>query len=1016
MKHRKYSPLLIIFLLIASQIFGLFKLTSEDTYAADYSDLVRISQYSVEGQLSGTTEVDMEESINISIDFNIPSLPAGAAAGDTFSIKVPSVYHFSYLKPTGMLPPNSDDPLVTYEIVGDEIIFTLCDAAIDANSLTNGHLDLVAKAVRDGDNISSGGDNSVGPITVNPAPDPNPGVNEDVPFKYENKFLFKNGNQLNGENAINWTMHLNYLEYGNLFDLYNQDKGISKVKEKSNGMIVDHLAPGTHFRENSLYVTVPTYIVTTTESNFQMGSRQIGEGKISGKDQVYDFRDILIERTSHGEGDDPTAFIKITPNSGESYDNFAARVQAYPDANNGQRAYGIFKHADDTESVLIAFGTLPGSVHYYDDLRRNFTIDGVTQSIGIQEAINAEETITDEQKQILRDIYGKSDKSPSNGAITAYDIGFDVDVDTPEFGSGKYENGIDFVYDEGKESTQAETNFVEQGGDLDADFLKANKEVEGDEGTPLAEPKTFKFNIVDGAGRVKAYGKTKSDINNKGEEIEIEFFWDQQYTRKIENTDESSPDYWSNVLTEDQWYYIQEVDADGYEVHIQDTTGNDTNKFKYSSKIAHRWRFAVINKEPIKIEVKKQIVGLGNLGEDKVFEFQLQDARTDLPVAYGKTTITTSDGKNTEKSVTFYQDAEYKNEITDWKKMTIDNQEVVILEDGVTYRLVEVDSQGYEVTYYNNKDALGNLVEGNTYTANYAVGGKFTFYVNNKDTFTFNANKEISGTGVINPEKTFAFELQDIADSNKTIAYGRVTVNQRGQSQAIEFFTSNDYAAVNKISDWAALLAENKTYRLIETNTQHFDPIYSGGSGEKNNEFTVTYNNAQKNITLQILNKDTFDFTATKKVTGDGHFSAEDFNFELRNSQQTIVAYGKAQVDEKNKEVPITFYTDPDDEASKITDWTNILVEGETYHLKEVGDSGYAVTYKNQAGTTTDKFTASFNTGNSLSIHVDNYREKIPLPKTGGSGIKQYLVYASSIIVLTILAVGIVEYRRKVGD
>ena len=288
--------------------------------------------------------------------------------------------------------------------------------------------------------------------------------------------------------------------------------------------------------------------------------------------------------------------------------------------------------------------------------------------------------------------------------------------------------------------------------------------------------------------------------------------------------------------------------------------------------------------------------------------------------------------------------------------MTIDGVETVILEDGVTYELVEVDHQGYDVTYYTKDPATGDLVEGNTYTADYENGGTINFTVDNQDTLVFEANKKVEGTGLLTPNKTYTFEIKDISSAgNPVVAYGRVTIAEKGKDQAIEFFTTSDYSAANKITDWAKILREDKKYRLVETDTQNYHPIYSGGTGEKNNEFQVVYNDSTKKITLNTENQDTFDFSAKKKVTGDGVFDGETFKFQLVNSSNQPVAYGKAEVSAKDTDVPIIFYKDLEDEGTKITDWTDVLLEGETYQLKEVDDSGYAVTYKDQDGTETNQ-------------------------------------------------------------
>lgn len=995
-------------LIISTYIIGLFGLNSDKASAETLQDNLVITNYYAEKRPGGGASLETGQQLRVHMEFNVDPLPEGTAVGDTFEISIPNDYNFSYHWSSGVLGNTPSDPYLTYEIQGDKIIFTICEAAVEAQRLHKGVLDLTATARKAGENIDGGGNGMGDLLEVTDAPDPTVPDPEDRPFPDESKYLHKEGKQVNGQNAIAWAVRTNYLDYGAAFDYYTKDQGATKIEDKANGLLVDHLVPGTHFREDSLWVTVPTYIITTEDAGSRMGDRQLG-ANISGAPQKVNFSDFVIEKEGNGN-----AFLKLEPTEGQSYQEFQDYVQAYPDANNGQRAYGVYKHADETETVLVAFGTMPGSTHYYEDLKAHYTDFGEAD---IHDAIDADLSLTGDQKTQLHDIYGKRDESPSNGAIMAYDVSFSVDVDVPEYGSGKYQNDLSFLYnDNDSEDTRTETDFDAIWGDVEADFLKAYKKVSGDDEKELSEEKIFKFNISDRYGTVVAYGKTVTEVTHKGREVEIKFYRDENYTIPIENVDKNNPNYWSNFLIDGRWYYINEIDTDGYEVHIQDTNGKETNQFKYDSKQDHRWRFIVINKEPIKIEAEKKIIGVGSLANDKEFEFELRDTRDDSAVAFGKTTITTTDGKNTNKPITFYTDNTYSEVITNWKKMTIDGVETVILEDGVTYELVEVDSQGYNVTYYTKDPSTGDSIEGNTYTADYENGGKISFAVTNKDTLDFEANKKVEGTGLLTPNKTYKFEIKDITTAgNPVVAYGKVTVTEKGQNQAIEFFTTSDYSASNKITDWAKILREDKKYQLIETDTQNYRPIYSGGTGEKNNEFQVVYNDPSKKITLNTENQNTFDFSAKKKVTGDGVFDGETFKFQLVNSSYQVVAHGKAEVNAKDTDIPITFYKDIEDEGTIITDWTEILTEGESYQLKEVDDSGYAVTYKDQDGTETNQFTVQFNTGKSMSIHVENRRGRVPLPETGGEGLTQQLIFASAFLAFVILIGGIVEYRRKAG-
>ncbi|WP_413537952.1 hypothetical protein [Enterococcus malodoratus] len=1008
MKKNRIKVLSMIVLILSTYIIGFFGLNSDKNLAATtLQDSLNITAYTAEKSPGGGTSLETGQRLKVHMEFEIDPLPEGTKAGDTFEISVPDTYLFEFLGTKGVLGNDPSDPYLTYEIKDNKVIFTICDAAVEAERLYAGVLDLTAIARRTGTNIDGGG-NGEGPILeITPAPDPTVNPPEDRPYPDENKYLYKDGKQIDGENGIAWAMRANYQDYGAAFDNYTKDQGQTKIVDKANGLLVDHLTPGTHFRENSLWVTVPNYIITTSAAGSRMGDRQLG-ANIEGEKQKVPFADFVIEKEGNGN-----AFVKLEQDN-RTYQEFQDYVQAYPDTNSGQRAYGVFKHDDGTETVLIAFGTIPGSNHYYEDLRENFAEFG---EAGIHDAIDADESLSSKQKEHLHDIYGKSEKSPSNGAIIAYDVAFFVDVDVPEYGSGKYTNDLKFIYnDNDSEDTRGESDFEAIWGDVKADFLRVRKKVSGDEGKELSEGKTFTFKIRDRYNNVVAYGKTKTAVTHKGIEVEVVFYRDAAYTIPVENVNESDPNHWSNFLVDGRWYYIEEVDADGYEVHIQDTSGNKTNQFKYDSKIDRHWNFIIINQEPIKLEAEKKIIGIGSLASDKDFEFELRDTRDDSVVAYGKTTITTTDGKNKNKPITFYTDNTYTEEITNWKKMTINGVETVILEDGVTYELVEVNSQGYKVTYYTKDPSGGDPVEGNTYTADYENGGKISFAVTNQDTLDFEANKKVEGTGLLTPNKTYAFELKDLSSSGKpVVAYGKVTIKEKGKNQAIEFFTTSDYSVANKITDWAKILHEGKNYQLVETDTQNYQPIYSGGTGDKNNEFQVVYNDTSKKITLNTENQNTFDFSAKKKVVGDGVFEGEIFKFQLLDSKNQVVAHGKAEVTAKDVDVPIVFYQDLDDESTKITDWTDILTEGETYQLKEVDDSGYAVTYKDQDGTETNQFNVQFNTGKSMSIQVENRRGKVPLPETGGEGLTRQVTVASAFLILLILIGGIIEYRRKAG-
>lgn len=468
-------------LIISTYIIGLFGLNSDKASAETLQDNLVITNYYAEKRPGGGASLETGQQLRVHMEFNVDPLPEGTAVGDTFEISIPNDYNFSYHWSSGVLGNTPSDPYLTYEIQGDKIIFTICEAAVEAQRLHKGVLDLTATARKAGENIDGGGNGMGDLLEVTDAPDPTVPDPEDRPFPDESKYLHKEGKQVNGQNAIAWAVRTNYLDYGAAFDYYTKDQGATKIVDKANGLLVDHLVPGTHFREDSLWVTVPTYIITTEDAGSRMGDRQLG-ANISGAPQKVNFSDFVIEKEGNGN-----AFLKLEPTEGQSYQEFQDYVQAYPDANNGQRAYGVYKHADETETVLVAFGTMPGSTHYYEDLKAHYTDFGEAD---IHDAIDADLSLTGDQKTQLHDIYGKRDESPSNGAIMAYDVSFSVDVDVPEYGSGKYQNDLSFLYnDNDSEDTRTETDFDAIWGDVEADFLKAYKKVSGDDEKELSEEK-----------------------------------------------------------------------------------------------------------------------------------------------------------------------------------------------------------------------------------------------------------------------------------------------------------------------------------------------------------------------------------------------------------------------------------------------------------------------------------------------------------------------------------------------
>ncbi|MGM0213907.1 hypothetical protein [Enterococcus sp. AZ109] len=1021
MKKNRIKVLSMIVLILSTYLIGIFSVMPEKVSAADSLDeYVIIKNFRAEKHPDGGTELAILEEMKLSFKFEIDLVKMGENTpnlGDQFRVSIPSEDYFDYYDKVGTLKNEQGISVFNYEVIGNEIIFTVAEGGDGASDFLRGEIELTARAKRAGEKIDNG---QGGTITITPPPIPPDNTTGNDEYKDSDKDFHKDGRPT-GTNKMSWSARVNYDKYGIAFDDFGKDPSTAEVVDRENGLLVDHLTEGTHFTPESLYVTVPVYIITYPEEKpagsgdftpKRMGDRQIGANyfldgaPLDPIPQEIPFFDFIIEAEG-GKNPDRAQFLLLEQEENETYEAFKTRVQNHPE-DYGRRAYGVYKHEDNTETVLIAFGTLPGNKFYYEDLRETYAGH---PNADIHLAIELDATLTPSQRTDLHRFYSKD--GPSKGAIMAYDIGFIVDVDVPAYGDGWYHNDITFEFD-GKEQQEAgaDVDFRANWGEAEAGFLNTKKIVEGEENTELAEPRIFKFNIVDKVGNIVAYGRTEEEVTVKGKPFNTKFYKDENYMQPINNIDKDSPDHWSSILTENEWYYIKEVDLDGYEVSILNSKGEQTDRIQYVKGKEQRWNFVVRNIEPFRVEAVKKIVGEGKLSGKKEFKFELRDNRTNPPTvaAYGKTTVT---DKNVETPIKFYLDQDCTKEITNWKKMEVDGQERTILENGIAYELVEIDDQGYEVTYSNKELPNGSYVSGATVTANHTDGGKIAFLVENKDTFHFGANKKIEGTGDLPEALTFEFELKDVA-TGSIVAYGKVDVGAKGTDAPIEFFTSADYAAANKITDWTAVLTEGKKYRLEETETHNYAPIYSGGSGADKNEFTVSFNNDPA-ITINTENRDTLDFRATKEVTGEGVFKEETFKFELLDGED-VVAHGRAEVTEKNSEVEIDFYTDPENVATKITDWTKVLTAGKTYTLKEVDDSGYAVSYTNQDSESTNQFVAEYTTGKVFKIKVTNKRDKVPLPQTGGEGYQQQLMLASGILLLIILTAGILEYRRrKVG-
>ncbi|MBX9033006.1 Spy0128 family protein, partial [Gordonibacter massiliensis (ex Traore et al. 2017)] len=203
------------------------------------------------------------------------------------------------------------------------------------------------------------------------------------------------------------------------------------------------------------------------------------------------------------------------------------------------------------------------------------------------------------------------------------------------------------------------------------------------------------------------------------------------------------------------------------------------------------------------------------------FDFQVRDAAGD-PVAYGKASV---DAKGVATNVEFYEEPSCLTKIDDWTK---------VLVSGETYSLVEMNAGAYSVTYAGGSGALGN-----EFVADFAHDAPaIEFSVTNTlDTgFDFAGSKTVSG-GANFTARDFTFELRDA--QGDPVAYGKSSVNVKGQATDIDFFL--DDACTIEIADWTSVLVEGETYTLVETNQGAYTVTYMGGDGPDHNQFTADF-------------------------------------------------------------------------------------------------------------------------------------------------------------------------------
>lgn len=158
----------------------------------------------------------------------------------------------------------------------------------------------------------------------------------------------------------------------------------------------------------------------------------------------------------------------------------------------------------------------------------------------------------------------------------------------------------------------------------------------------------------------------------------------------------------------------------------------------------------------------------------------------------------------------------------------------------------------------------------------------------------------------------------------------------------------------------------------------------------------------------------TYELEAKKKVTGTALLTEpQEFTFELKpEAGGTAVAYGKVTVSDKNQEYTIDFYKESTF-TTKITDWTQILTNGDTYVLTEDAKAGYTPIYTVD-GKTTQKITVEFNTGSKVVVAIENSKNQAPLPSTGGGGTMGFHYFGLALMsAVIIMAFGLRNKKVK---
>lgn len=740
----------------------------------------------------------------------------GINAGDSFTVTLPDPEYFggySDAGPYALENPSGGPSLGTYELKGTNFIVTINEEGARQTELVNGWLSAHVRALKKGNGIDGGGNGSEA-VPKLEIIDPGGGggtTEDDEEFKDYDLPFYKTGKQIANTNSINWAFRVNYAGIKHMIDTYSINGPGVKMSARENVLLIDRLAPGMKFQADSIFVTVPIFIIN---SNGKMGTRVV---KGTNNLQIQD------------------SFLRIDPLPGEDYETFKERVRKYP-SQTGDKAYGIYLDNENRETVLIAFGSLPSSSYSYNDIHGG----------EVARAIQQDTSLSEDQRDKMLDIYCDPTNSPSDTGVVAYDISFNVDVQVQEgYGEGKYLNQAELIWDDNEsESWETETDFFDIGGLVQGEMIQADKLVEGT--GVITPPRTFEFEIVDELAPQLpvAYGTTTQPIAEKGKPVEVKFYRtkdaDGTYQNEIIGNDAVSG--WKSVFISGHSYYLQEVTGAGYNVSFTGGLGEEGNRFDYNEKINKVTHFVVTNTPSLGLNAQKKVTGTAELTESQVFTFELRDQQGQA-VAYGRADI---NQKEKEFPIDFYTspDFEAAAKIKNWQ---------ALLKDGEKYTLVEMNTNDYQPEYfYQNEE--GKLVKGDTITADFESEKSINFLVENQKEqpesieVGLKAYKRLEGRQLIAHE--FEFELYDevgnLLETQSNDENGEITF----LSREFQDVGTHRYTIVEKLGAEPGMTYDSKkvtaVIEIAEDNGQLSSTVSYEDDDQKDNapeQFINSYQN-----------------------------------------------------------------------------------------------------------------------------------------------------------------------------